>query len=42
VAAGDPVMNGDGGLALSDASQLYCPESSVMLRVEKTTTDRYV
>ena len=40
MAAGDPVRYGDDGLALSDTSQLYCPESSVMLRVEKTTTDK--
>ena len=27
VAEKDPLMYGDGGLALTDASQVYCPES---------------
>ena len=36
----DPVMNGDGGLALTDVSQVYCPESRVRLREEKTNMER--
>ena len=36
----DPVMYGDGGLALTDASQVYCPESRVRLRDEKTNMER--
>ena len=40
VAADDPVMYGDGGLPLSDTTQLYRPESSDILRVEKTIMDR--
>ena len=40
VAEKDPVMYGDGGLALTDASQVYCPESSVKLREENTTMER--
>ena len=40
VAADDPVMYGDGGLALSDTTQLYCPESRDILRAEKTIMDR--
>ena len=36
----DPVMYGDGGLALTDASQVYWPESRVRLREEKTTMER--
>ena len=35
-------MYGDGGLALTDASQVYCPESSVKLRGENTTMERKV
>ena len=40
VAEGDPVMYGDGGLALTVASQVYRPESRVRLREEKTTLER--
>ena len=40
VAEGDPLMYGDGGLALTDASQVYCPESRVGLRVEMITLER--
>ena len=40
VAERDPVMYGDGGLALTDASQVYCPESRVRLREEKTNMER--
>ena len=40
VAEGAPVMYGDGGLALTDASQVYCPESRVRLREENTTLER--
>ena len=29
----------DGGLALADASQVYCPESRVRLREEKTNME---
>ena len=36
----DPVIYGDGGLALTDASQVYCPESWVRLREEKTNMER--
>ena len=36
----DPVMYGDGGLALTDASQVYCPESRVRLREEMITLER--
>ena len=36
----DPVMYGDSGLALADASQVYCPESRVRLREEKTNMER--
>ena len=36
----DPVMYGDGGFALTDASQVYCPESMVRLRDEKTNMER--
>ena len=42
VAERDPVMYGDGGLALTDASQVYCPESRVRLREEKTNMERKV
>ena len=40
VAEKDPLMYGDGGLALTDASQVYCPESRVRLRVEITIMDK--
>ena len=40
VAERDPVIYGDGGLALTDASQVYCPESRLRLREEKTNMER--
>ena len=40
VAERDPVMYGDGGLALTDVSQVYCPESRVRLRDKKTNMER--
>jgi len=40
VAERDPVIYGDGGLGLTDASQVYCPESRVRLREEKTNMER--
>ena len=40
VAERDPVMYGDGGLALTDASQVYCSESRLRLREEKITMER--
>ena len=40
VAEGDPLMYGDGGLALTDASQVYCPESRVGLREEKINREK--
>ena len=42
VAERDPVMYGEGGLALTDASQVYCDESRVRLREEKTNMERKV
>ena len=42
VAERDPVMYGEGGLALTDASQVYCDESWVRLREEKTNMERKV
>ena len=41
VAKGESAICTDAGKALTDVSQLYCPESKVMLTGENVTLDWY-